>query len=109
MTQVYVPPYSMHRAARHFPDPEVFKPERWLDETRMDGQRLEAFIPFSYGPANCVGRPLARREMLMLVSLLLQRFQFRFAEGFDADEWPRTVRDHFVTTRGPLMVTVSAR
>ena len=108
-TQVYVPPYSLHRDARYFPNPNAFVPERWLDGADNPDQRLDAFIPFSYGPSNCVGRPLARKEMLMLVSLLTQRFQFAFSDGFDVDGWPETLHDHFVTTRGALMLTVSRR
>ena len=68
-----------------------------------------AFIPFSYGPANCVGRQLARMEMRMVVCLLVQTFDFEFADGFDKDGWLGTVHDHLVSTRGPLMLRVTER
>ncbi|KAF7330387.1 Cytochrome P450 [Mycena venus] len=107
-TQVYVPPYSLHLDSRYFsPSPTKFIPERWIDPALAPN--ATAFIPFSYGPSNCVGRNLARQEMAMLTCLLLSRFEFRFSPGFDAAAWPMQLHDHFITTRGPLIVSVSKR
>ena len=113
-TQVYVPPYILHRDPRFFsPTPDTFLPSSWLParDGAPAGNVLDrtAFIPFSYGPANCVGRQLARMEMRMVVCLLVQTFDFAFAEGFDKDGWLGTVHDHLVSTRGPLMLKVTER
>ena len=107
-TQIYVPPYSLHRDPRYFsPAPDSFKPERWLEADKA--MNPLAFIPFSYGPANCIGRQMARQEMLMFASILLQNFTFSFAKGFDSGAWPDQLHDYFVTTRGPLMLHVERR
>ncbi|KAF8212499.1 cytochrome P450 [Mycena galopus ATCC 62051] len=107
-THVYLPPYSFHLDPRYFsPSPDKFMPERWLDPTLAPN--AAAFIPFSYGPANCVGRNLAKQEMAMVISLLLTRLEFRFAKGFDAEAWPLQLHDHFTSTKGPLMVSVTRR
>ena len=110
-TQVYVPPYAIHRDPRYFsPSPDDFIPSRWLADNDLGGSvnRL-AFIPFSYGPANCVGRQLAWMEMRMVISAMVQKFDMAFAEGFDQDGWLGTLEDHFISTRGPLMVKLTAR
>ncbi|KAL4246840.1 Cytochrome P450 superfamily protein [Abortiporus biennis] len=75
-TQVRVHTWSLHRDSRNFsPVPESFWPERWLvAEQIMPAplgsspftHNMNAFIPFSYGPANCVGKNLAILEMKML-------------------------------------------
>jgi hypothetical protein len=107
-TQVYVPPYSLHLDARYFsPSPEKFMPERWIDP--LLAPNVHAFIPFSYGPSNCVGRNLARQEIGMVTCLLLSKLEIRFAPGFDAAAWPGQLHDHFVTTKGALMVLVKRR
>ncbi|KAF7330444.1 Cytochrome P450 [Mycena venus] len=107
-TQVYVPPYSLHLDSRYFsPSPDRFMPERWIDPALAPN--ATAFIPFSYGPSNCVGRNLAKQEMAMVTCLLLSRLEFRFAPGFDVAGWPSQLHDHFVTTQGPLMVSVKRR
>ncbi|KAJ7923026.1 cytochrome P450 [Mycena leptocephala] len=98
-TQVYVPPYSLHLDPRYFsPSPEQFMPERWIDPSLAPS--ATAFIPFSYGPSNCIA---------MVVCLLLSQLEIRFAPGFDAAAWPETLHDHFVTSKGPLMVSVKRR
>lgn len=59
-------------------DPAEFNPERFLSP---DGKTLsipEEFIPFSLGPRSCVGETLAKMEMFLFVSSLLQRFKLDF-------------------------------
>ncbi|KAF9020123.1 cytochrome P450 [Hymenopellis radicata] len=79
-TQVYLPVYSLHRNPQYFSHPEVFKPERWLVTEPGEVMNRDAFIPFSYGYANCVGKQLAMQEMLTLTVALLQKFDVRYYE-----------------------------
>ncbi|KAL0566743.1 hypothetical protein V5O48_015261 [Marasmius crinis-equi] len=114
-TQIYVPPYSVHRNPENFsPSPDEFLPERWLedDELVVSGPhvfRQDAYIPFASGPSNCIGKNLARMEIVMVIIMLIQRFLFEFAEGFDWKEWPAKKRDAFATISEPLEVTLKAR
>ena len=85
----------------------AFDPARWLAADAP--QNPAAFLPFSYGPANCVGRHLALREMALVVGALVRRFEFAFADGFAWQAWPGTLRDYLVLSRGPLLVTVRDR
>jgi cytochrome P450 len=112
-TQIYVPPYIYHRDPRYFsPSPDKFWPERWSNESAKPESFVHnatAFIPFSYGPANCVGQALAKREMMMVVSLLLQKFDMRFEEGFDASNWDYGLLDQLVFKKPALPLVLTAR
>ena len=43
---------------RHFSNPESFIPTRWIESERgSETCNRSAWIPFSYGPRNCIGKP----------------------------------------------------
>lgn len=134
-----VPPYVLFRNPAYFsPNPDKFWPERWLhtsaskrtpaqalaeaaahqneiSEKRSTGDSAEvvtnaaAFLPFSYGPANCAGRNLAMVEMRMVVALLMQRFEMRFADGYDPSQWDEDIQDMLIMKNGKLPVVLTPR
>jgi len=62
--------YSLHRNEEIYPDPEEFKPERWLNvdkETELQMQRQ--FWAFASGARSCIGQKYFRflERMLMIV------------------------------------------
>ncbi|CAL1548299.1 unnamed protein product [Lymnaea stagnalis] len=60
-------------------DPSVFRPDRFLDET--GGLRQpEEFIPFSIGRRVCLGESMAKMELFLFLSGILQRFRLEAAE-----------------------------
>lgn len=115
--------YTLHRDGRNFaPLPERFIPERWLPAEKQILLEPELFkdrkqvvhtvaasIPFSYGPADCIGKRLALQELRMVVCAILQRFQLSFAKGFDSALWEADLCDYFVVRKGKLPVIFTTR
>ncbi|XP_017262595.1 cytochrome P450 2J2 isoform X2 [Kryptolebias marmoratus] len=60
--------------------PHSFNPQHFLEP---DGKfrRREAFIPFSVGKRVCLGEQLARMELFLFFTSLLQRFKFSSPAG----------------------------
>uniref|UniRef100_A0A3Q3LBJ7 Cytochrome P450 2J6-like n=1 Tax=Labrus bergylta TaxID=56723 RepID=A0A3Q3LBJ7_9LABR len=60
--------------------PHSFNPQHFLDQ---DGQfrKREAFLPFSAGKRVCPGEQLARAEVFLFFTSLLQRFSFSAPDG----------------------------
>lgn len=47
--------YALHRNDEIFSDPLTFNPERFSNE-QSNGRHPFAFVPFSAGPRNCIGK-----------------------------------------------------
>ncbi|KAE8606026.1 hypothetical protein XENTR_v10010577 [Xenopus tropicalis] len=73
--------YSVHFDEKYWTDPEIFYPERFLDSAGQFTKK-EAFVPFSLGRRHCLGEQLARMEMYLFFTALLQRFHLHFPQGF---------------------------
>ncbi|XP_046330039.2 cytochrome P450 2D26-like [Haliotis rufescens] len=56
-------------------DPHNFRPQRFLDE---DGQfvKKDEFIPFSLGRRACLGESLARMELFLFITGMVQKYRF---------------------------------
>ncbi|KAM6909405.1 cytochrome P450 17A2 [Xenentodon cancila] len=79
-SRVLVNMWSIHHDPEHWDKPDLFNPDRFLDN---QGQRLTSscFLPFGAGPRVCVGESLARLELFLFLSSLLQRMTFRLPDG----------------------------
>lgn len=72
--------YALHKDKKHWGDPENFRPERFLDS---DGnvRREDALIPFGMGKRSCVGESLARNNIFLTFSSLMQNFSMKIPDG----------------------------
>ncbi len=85
-TQFMVPVQLMHHDPRWFPDPGVFRPERFGPDAPEIPRG--AYLPFGAGPRVCLGQHLAATEMTVIAAMVLQRFVLAVPAGMAA---PRPV------------------
>jgi cytochrome P450 len=93
--------YLLHRDPRFFPDPEVFRPERFLASNKA---HPFAYFPFGIGPRRCIGEGFALMEGAMVLGTILR--------DWEVELLPETklVLDPKITLRpkSPVMVRVKS-
>lgn len=79
-TSIWPNLWALHHDPELWGDPEVFRPERFID---CNGQvsKPEYLIPFSAGSRRCMGEDLAKVELFVFFTTLMQRFTFKCPVG----------------------------
>jgi cytochrome P450 len=65
--------YGAHHNPRFWPEPEEFRPERWMGSTK--GQVKYSYLPFGAGKRSCIGGAMSQVENTLALSILLRRFR----------------------------------
>lgn len=65
---------SVHHREDIWPDPDKFKPERFLEPNKVEPY---TFLPFIDGPRNCLGQHLALLEGRVILAYLVKTFKFQ--------------------------------
>ena len=93
-----VPNYALQHNDAYYPEPFVFKPERWIVSDGDPGTgnpvvsqtdvslAYSAFAPFSKGESSCVGMNLAYQTMSTVVARMIFLFDMRLQPGSKAAE-----------------------
>jgi len=69
--------YLTHRRKDLYPEPEQFKPERFLERQFSPYE----FLPFGGGVRRCIGDALAMFEMKLVLATILSRYQLALADN----------------------------
>jgi cytochrome P450 len=81
-TDVIVPIGAIHRDPRHWSDPLVFRPERFLDRAAVKARHRMACIPFGMGPRVCIGASFAMQELMLVLATVLQAVELSAPDGW---------------------------
>ncbi|XP_076436479.1 uncharacterized protein LOC143275998 [Babylonia areolata] len=89
---------ALHRLPENWPEPDLFKPERFLEPYNKF-----AYLPFSMGPYKCIGEAFAMNEMKVILAHLLTNFCFTLPPGYKY----RRIRQLTMQPSPPLSLIVS--
>ncbi|XP_047492928.1 cytochrome P450 3A24-like isoform X2 [Penaeus chinensis] len=79
---VTCPIFNIHRDPKYWPEPEEFRPERFLPENKANITNL-THIPFGMGPRNCIAMRFALMEAKVGLAKMLLASDMKLAPGHD--------------------------
>jgi cytochrome P450 len=85
---VYV--YGAHHAPRHWENPESFDATRFV----KGSEKLRTpftYLPFGGGPRVCIGNHYAMLQILMILSVLLRKYDFALTSGQTIEARPMVI------------------
>uniref|UniRef100_A0A2K6NPX0 Cytochrome P450 2A13-like n=1 Tax=Rhinopithecus roxellana TaxID=61622 RepID=A0A2K6NPX0_RHIRO len=90
-TEVFPMLGSVLKDPRFFSNPQDFNPQHFLDE-KGQFKKSDAFVPFAIGKRNCFGEGLARMELFLFFTTIMQNFRFKSPQSpKDIDVSPKHV------------------
>lgn len=99
-------PWVMHRDANIFPEPEAFRPERWLDSDPEHLVRMNrAWMTFGAGRHTCTGQHISMLEITKLIPSLFLRYNMVWEHGAP----DIVVKNYFFTVQSGLCMTIERR
>jgi cytochrome P450 len=77
--------WVVHRDPRWWDRADEFRPDRWMDTTRLP---KFAYFPFGGGPRLCIGNTFAMMETVLMLAAIAQRYRFTLLPGHVVEPWP---------------------
>ncbi|NXF74136.1 CP1A5 protein, partial [Sclerurus mexicanus] len=87
---VFINQWQVNHDEKLWTDPETFNPERFLsaEGTKVNKEDGEKVLVFGLGKRRCIGEPIARWQVFLFLSTLLQQLEFSVCDGKKVDMTP---------------------
>ena len=85
---IFMSQWVNHRDPRYFPEPEVFRPERWEDGLAKRIPKY-AYFPFGGGPRICIGNTFALMEAAIILAAVGQKYRFTLSPNANINVNPQ--------------------
>ncbi|KAK9414077.1 putative Cytochrome P450 monooxygenase [Seiridium unicorne] len=106
LTDCSISAYTAQRDPEIFPDPEAFKPERWLIKGEDHLKRmLDVYLVFTMGARMCMGKSVTILVQSVYLATLLHRYEF----AFESPDWEVERTERFNLWAGDMPLKVWRR
>ena len=89
--EIGTPHYALHHDKKYFPEPFLYKPERWLADEGLEISKAQsAFCAFSIGARGCIGKTMAYHELMIVIGRVLYEFEIKLDDRSELQERSET-------------------
>ncbi|CAB4040107.1 steroid 17-alpha-hydroxylase 17,20 lyase-like, partial [Paramuricea clavata] len=101
---------QVHKDEREWPEPEKFKPERFLDHGGkfVGWNKLHGFLQFGIGRRECPGQTLGRITLFCFASMILHRYKIALPERAEIPT-TKVSSPHLLTQPNDFLVVAKPR
>jgi len=82
--------YGAHHSPQYWDDPERFDPERFTKANEKLRTPI-TYLPFGAGPRGCIGGNYAMLQVLMILSVLLRKYDFQLVPDQSIEARPMVI------------------
>ena len=86
-SSVLLSPWMTHHDERYYPEPLKFDPDRWTPANAATRPKM-AYFPFGGGARVCIGEPFAWMEGILLLAIIVQKWDMCLEPGFSVELLP---------------------
>ncbi|XP_050411812.1 steroid 17-alpha-hydroxylase/17,20 lyase isoform X2 [Patella vulgata] len=106
-TTVFINQWAIMNDPDNWQDVDKFKPERFLDEDGKMAPKPENWLPFGAGRRVCLGEPLAKSELHLIIASLCQRVHISLEPGVPVNIKAKDAQ--IVNLPNPYKITIKER
>ncbi|XP_018406375.1 PREDICTED: probable cytochrome P450 6a13 [Cyphomyrmex costatus] len=77
---VGIPVHAIHFDPDIYPKPEIYDPERFIGDAAARSKQSMHYMPFGYGPRNCIGERFGMLQLKMGLITFLRNYKFNICE-----------------------------
>ena len=99
--------WAIHYNEEDWPEPEKFRPERFLDEDGTLSDKRFNFMPFGGGRRVCVGESLARSYLFLAICRFVQNYTI--SPPSDSEFTIDTIENAILAIPKPYNIRVTQR
>ncbi|NXD86738.1 CP1A4 protein, partial [Halcyon senegalensis] len=90
-TCVFINQWQVNHDEKLWKDPSTFNPERFLNTTGTEINRMESdkVLTFGLGKRRCIGESIGRWEVFLFLAIMLQQLEFSLCPGAEVDITPQ--------------------
>ncbi|KAJ7913349.1 benzoate para-hydroxylase [Mycena leptocephala] len=86
-TEISVPAFTIQHLESIWGDPDVFRPERWLESPEKRKYLSRFLLTFGKGPRACLGKNLAYMETQLILATVIHRYNIELeSDHLDSTE-----------------------